>query len=194
MVAASFSAREQEDARRRASVVGVTGIDFRTLDLRELEEHRDSLGLFDQIICFETIEHLTDDEGLVRSLAAMLEPGGRLLLTAPFESHHPLYSEERHPSPVEDGSHVRYGYSRQRLREIAESAGLEVASEGLISGMVSQKLTDLMRRIKARFGRLAAWGAVLPLRPLVVLDAPLTRMLGYPHLSVALCAVKRPGG
>ena len=156
MVAASFSAREQEDARRRASVVGVTGIDFRTLDLRELEEHRDSLGLFDQIICFETIEHLTDDEGLVRSLAAMLEPGGRLLLTAPFESHHPLYSEERHPSPVEDGSHVRYGYSRQRLREIAESAGLEVASEGLISGMVSQKLTDLMRRIKARFGRLAA--------------------------------------
>ena len=192
VVAASFSSGEQEDARRRAQVLGVAGIEFRTLDLRELEAHRASLGLFDQIICFETIEHVTDDEGLVRSLAGMLEPGGRLLLTTPFDGHRPLYTEESDPSPVEDGSHVRYGYSRERLREIVEDAGLMVDSEAFVSGIVSQKLTDLMRRMKARLGRLAAWGAVLPLRPLVILDAPLTRMLGYPHLSVALCAVKRP--
>src|SRR5450759_2878177 len=154
VLAASFSPREQEDARRRAQTLGVAGIDFRTLDLRELEEHRESLGRFDQIICFETIEHLSDDEGLVRSLGAMLEPRGRLLLTTPFEGHHPLYSEEREPSPVEDGSHVRYGYSQQRLRQIAEQAGLQVEDEGFISGLISQKLTDLMRRATARLGRL----------------------------------------
>jgi hypothetical protein len=32
---------------------------------------------------------------------------------------------------------------------------------------------------------------VLPLRALVVVDAPLSRLLGYPYLSVALCAVRR---
>jgi SAM-dependent methyltransferase len=191
VVAATFSPREQEDASRRADMVGVTGIAFRTLDLRELEEHRGSLGSFDQIICFETIEHVSDDEGLVRSLAAMLEPGGQLLLTTPFDGHRPLYSEERHPSGEEDGSHVRYGYSQQRLRQIAEGAGLEVADEGFVSGVVSQKLTCLMRRLTARIGRAAAWVAVLPLRPLVILDGPLSRMLRYPYLSVALCAVKR---
>jgi SAM-dependent methyltransferase len=190
VVAASFSPREQADARRRAQTLGVQDIDFRQLDLREIEANRESLGSFDQIICFETIEHLTDDEALVRSLAAMLSPGGRLLLTAPFEGHNPLFTEERHPSPVEDGSHVRFGYSPQRLREIAVGAGLTVESEGFISGVVSQKLTDLMRRLTARVGRLPAWGIMLPLRPLVLLDAPLSQLLGYPYLSVALSAAK----
>lgn len=191
VVAASFSPREQEDARRRAGVVGVTGIDFRTLDLREIDEHRASLGSFAQIICFETIEHLSDDEGLVATLVEMLEPGGQLLLTAPFDGHHPLYTEDASPSPVEDGSHVRFGYSAARLREIAEGAGLEVTDEGFISGVVSQKLTDLMRRLSARVGRPVAWLALLPLRALVVLDAPLSSLLRYPYLSVALAGVKR---
>jgi SAM-dependent methyltransferase len=190
VVAASFSPREQEDARRRADALGVEGIDFRTLDLREIDEHRESLGSFDQIICFETIEHLTDDAGLVRTLADMLEPGGQLLLTTPYDRHHPLYTEEAEPSPVEDGSHVRFGYSQARLREIAESAGLTVEDEGFISGIVSQKLTDLMRRLSERIGRPAAWLLLLPLRPLVVLDAPLSRLTGYPQLSVALSGVK----
>jgi SAM-dependent methyltransferase len=190
VLAGSFSAREQHDARRRAGELGVDGIDFRLIDLREIEEHRESLGRFDQIICFETIEHVLDDEGLVDSLASMLEPGGQLLLTTPFDGHHPLYTEEREPSGVEDGSHVRFGYSQARLREIAEGAGLTVQSEGFVSGFVSQKLTDLMRRLTARLGRLPGWAIVLPLRLLVVLDAPLSRLLGYPYLSVALSGVK----
>jgi SAM-dependent methyltransferase len=192
VLAASFSEREQEDAKRRAGVVGVSGIQFRVIDLREIEEHRQALGEFDQIICFETIEHVLDDEGLVRSLAGMLRPGGRLLLTAPFDAHHPLFCEEREPSPVEDGSHVRYGYSQARLREIVQAAGLQVAAEGLISGLASQKVTSLMRRLTRRVGRPLAWLVVLPLRSLVLVDAPLTRLLRYPHLSVALRAVK-PG-
>jgi SAM-dependent methyltransferase len=190
VVAASFSVGEQQDARRRADSLGVTGVEFRTLDLRELERHRDSLGGFDQIICFETIEHVNDDSALVRSLADMLVPGGRMLITAPFDGHHPLFCEERHPSAVEDGSHVRYGYSQARLREIAQGAGLGVESEAFVSGLLSQKLTNLMRRLTARLGLTVAWLLILPLRPLVLLDAPLTRLTGYPHLCVALCAVR----
>jgi SAM-dependent methyltransferase len=192
VVAASFLPSEQESARRRADMLGVAGIDFRIIDLRELEDHRSALGMFDQIICLETIEHVTDDEGLVNSLAAMLKPGGQILLSTPFDRHRPLYTEDREPSPVEDGSHVRYGYSQERLRQIVDGAGLDVDSEGFISGVVSQKLTDLMRRLSTRIGLFPAWVIVLPLRVLVVLDAPLSRMLRYPHLSVALCAVKRP--
>lgn len=190
VVAASFSAREQEDARRRATLVEVHGIDFRVIDLRELESHLAAFGTFDQIVCLETIEHISDDEGVVRTLGRLLEPGGQLLLTAPFEGHRCLYTEERHPSPVEDGSHVRYGYSQQRLRQIVQDAGFEVTSEAFVSGVVSQKLTDLMRRLSRHVGRAAAWIMVLPLRPLVIVDAPLTRLLRYPYLCVALCGVK----
>jgi len=190
VVAASFSEREQDDARKRAEILDVNGIDFRIIDLRELEDHRQALGLFDQIICLETIEHVGDDSGLVRSLTAMLEPGGRLLLSTPFDGHRPLFTEDPCPSPVEDGSHVRYGYSQQQLCEIVTNAGLEVQSEAFVSGLLSQKLTNLMRRLTARAGLLPAWTAVLVLRPLVAFDRLLGRALHYPYLSVALCAVK----
>jgi SAM-dependent methyltransferase len=191
VVAASFSAREQEDARRRAEMVGAPGIEFHTIDLRELESHRAELGRFDQVICMETIEHLIDDQRLVRTLAEMLEPGGSLLLTAPFDGHRPLWGEDPEPSGVEDGSHVRFGYSQARLREVAEAVGLEVQSEAFVSGVVSQKLTSLMRRLAARLPLPVAWGLMLPLRPLVVLDRPLSRLLRYPHLSVALRGTRR---
>jgi SAM-dependent methyltransferase len=190
VVAASFAAAEQEAARRRAQLVGVSDIDFRIIDLRELDAHHEELGQFDQIICFETIEHVRADRELVRSLARLLTPGGRLLLTAPFDGHRPLYSEERFPSDLEDGSHVRYGYSREQLRELARDADLEVVEEGFVTGVVSQKVTDLMRRLTVRFGLAPGWLAVLPLRALVLLDAPLTRFLRYPYLSVTLVGVK----
>jgi 2-polyprenyl-3-methyl-5-hydroxy-6-metoxy-1,4-benzoquinol methylase len=192
VVAASFQSSEQESAQKRAELLGVKGIDFRIIDLRELERHLTALGLFDQIICLETIEHVSDDDRLVKTLAAMLKPGGQILLSTPYDRHHPLYTEEREPSPVEDGSHVRYGYSQQRLRELAANADMDVQSESFISGVVSQKLTDLMRRLSAKIGLFPAWALLLPLRSLVVLDSPLSRVLRYPHLSVALCAVKRP--
>ena len=191
VVAASFMSTEQQSASRRASILGVTNIDFRIIDLRELATHRNSLGAFDQIVCLETIEHVGDDVGLVAELAAMLNPGGRLFLSTPSEEHHPLFSEDRHPSPTEDGSHVRYGYSPLRLRQLATDAGLEVEDESFLSGVVSQKLTNLMRRLSARLGLLPAWSLLLPLRLLAPLDAPLSKALRYPHLSVALCAVKR---
>jgi SAM-dependent methyltransferase len=192
VVAASFSVEEQEAARRRADLLGATGIDFRTLDLREIERHRESLGEFDQIICFETVEHVLRDQDLVRSLSAMLKPDGRLLLTAPFEGHHPLHTEPREPSPVEDGSHVRYGYSQSELGALALGAGLEVVEEAFVSGVVSQRLTNLMRRLEGRLGVAVAWALVLPLRPLVVFDRIVSRALRYPYLSVAVCSAKGP--
>jgi 2-polyprenyl-3-methyl-5-hydroxy-6-metoxy-1,4-benzoquinol methylase len=190
VVAASFSEGELEAARRRAAILGVEGIEFRTLDLRNLGDHIDELGRFDQIICLETIEHLKDDVKLVKGLAQMLEPGGQLLLSTPFDEHNALFRETRHPSTVEDGSHVRYGYSHERLRSILGEAGLELRDEGFVSGIISQKLTNLMWRLTERIGLPAAWLIVLPLRALVVLDGPLTRMVGYPHLCVAVRAIK----
>jgi SAM-dependent methyltransferase len=191
VVSASFSATELDRARHRAELLGVEGIDFRTLDLRELAQQHVLMGRFDQVFCLETIEHLLDDQGLLSSLADMLQPGGQLLLTAPFDGHRALYSEERHPRGVEDGAHVRYGYSPQRLRDLAEGAGLEVQHEDFVSGFVSQKVTNLMRRLTHRLGRAGAWLITAPLRPLVLFDRPLSRLVRYPRLSVAVVAEKR---
>ncbi len=190
VLGASFSESELSAARHRARALGLEQVQFRVIDLRELDAHSAELGSFDQIVCLETIEHVRDDEGLLRALASLLRPGGRLLLSTPFDGHRPLYTEDPSPSPVEDGSHVRYGYSPARLAQIARDAGLEVGGEEFISGVISQRLTNLMRRLSLRFGRPLAWLALAPLRWLVVLDAPVSALLRYPRLSVALVATK----
>jgi 2-polyprenyl-3-methyl-5-hydroxy-6-metoxy-1,4-benzoquinol methylase len=183
----NFDEPPNQGARYRAKMLGVEGVEFQTGDLRELEKRAHELGAFDQIVCMECIEHILNDQKLVNDLAAILKPGGKLFLTAPYKHHHSLVDETM--SGKEDGGHVRWGYTHEELRQIFTLAGLKVTSEEYISGFVAQQLTNVARKFgrdRERWG----WALVLPFRFLKILDAPLTKLLRYPHLSVGLVGVK----
>lgn len=188
VVGASFSEAEMVEARRRARALGLSGVDFRVIDLRELADHVDVLGAFDQIFCLETIEHLTDDAGLLRTLAGMLSPGGQMIVTSPYVGHRPQLGEDIEPSPVEDGSHVRYGYTPERLESLLRDAGLQVQDQGFVSGRISQAITNVQRRLGGVVPARIAWLLTLPLRPIVLLDSVASR--GHPYLCVAATAVR----
>ena len=183
----SFSPAEMGAARRRAEECGAAAR-FEIRDLRDLDPEAGLGERFDAVICLEVIEHLLDDARLVRGLSASLRSGGRLLLTAPYLGHRPLFREAL--STSEDGGHVRWGYAEERLRELAEGASLRVVEVSYVSGWVSQKLTDLQRRL-GTVNRALGWALTFPLRPAQLLDRPLTRLLGYPHLSIAMVAERR---
>jgi hypothetical protein len=70
-----------------------------------------------------------------------------------------------------------------------EAAGLSVVAQGEISGYVSQKLTNLMRRGQ-RITPGVGWLVVLPLRLVQLLDRPVTHALRWPFLSVTAVAVR----
>lgn len=189
VVGLSFEKHNNEKARRRAEALALQNITFVDFDLRRLEETAEELGTFDQIICCEVIEHIIDDHKLLRNLAAMLRPGGRLVLTTPFKGHKALLGEEL--SDHEDGGHVRWGYSCDEVRMLLERCGLSTISEGRISGVVSQQLTNLghlLDRVGTRYAALLA----LPLRVLQCLDRPLTLLTDYPFLCIGVVST-RPG-
>ena len=91
------------------------GVRFEVLDIQASSLPGAEM-FFDLILCSEVIEHLTDRVAAVGHLAAMLRPGGRLLLTCPAG---PIFETERrfghvsHPTPAE-------------LRRLAETAGLRM--------------------------------------------------------------------
>jgi SAM-dependent methyltransferase len=170
-------------ASKRAKALGVPAR-FEVVDLRSAK----NLGVFDQIICFEVIEHILDDAGFMKRLAQHLVQNGRLILIAPYKHHKKMGDEQL--SPTEDGGHVRFGYTHEELETLCSKAGLVVRERVFLSGVITQLLIRIMRLFRPKHP-FAGWIAVLPLRPLLFIDAPLSRMLRYPFLSVGLLAVKK---
>ena len=186
-VGVSFDPAQIARARSRAALLGIAGVEFRAGDLRRLDEQAPSLGTFHQAILLEVIEHIKNDQKVIDDVARMLEPGGVLLLTAPYKHHHALWGET--VADVEDGGHVRFGYTHDELRSMLGKGGLEVVAEEYVSGLVTQKLASLQFGL-TRLNTYAAWAATFPLRVLHPLDGPLTRLTEYPHLSIAAVARK----
>lgn len=187
----SWDDRNQRVATERAGLCGALTARFDVLDVRKLDSRRDLVGKFDVAICCENIEHIIDDHKLVRDIAACLRPGGRMLLTTPYLNYRPMSREDEGPFlPIEDGRHVRRGYTGEMLQELCAQSGLIAEQVSYCSGMISQKLTSLLR-VMSKLSPFAAWAFVLPMRPLpLLLDGWLTRALGWPFYSICLEARK----
>jgi SAM-dependent methyltransferase len=187
-VGISFDERNNQVARSRAMMIHQPRATFITADLRDLDKLRGELGQFDQIICLETIEHILDDAGLVRNLAALLREGGRLLLTTPFKDHPGRLGDRL--SETEDGGHVRHGYTLAELRKLLGGVGLEIAWEGYVGAVTTQLITHVHRRF-CGFNWFVAWLVILPLRISRVLEPMISRLTAQPLYSVAVVAEKR---
>lgn len=184
VVAGSYDADPISKAASRARLFGLNNVEFIAIDLRELDRRAGELGLFDQIICTECIEHIEDDTKLVRDLAACLKAGGRLLLTTPEASHRALRHESL--SEKEDGGHVRWGYTEERLRELFAAAGLQVQEVSYTSGWITQQLTNLMRVKQERL----AWTLTYPLRAFQLVDRLSNAVIRYPWFGIGIVGQK----
>jgi SAM-dependent methyltransferase len=175
-----------ERARRRCQSFGLPA-EFEVQDLRGLDARKGLYDQFDTVVCSETIEHILDDQHLMRSLARVLRPGGRLLLTTPNVNFTPIGGDVR-VETVENGGHVRKGYGADDLKKLCDCADLDVVEMNGCSGHASQLLAMVLRSLAARMGYPAAWALTLPLRvvPLVLPFETLAR----PHYSICLYASK----
>ncbi len=178
-----------ERARRRAAFFGSSS-QFEVQDVRDLSVRYDLKEKFDIATCFETIEHIMDDEQMMRSLAEVLRPGGKLFVTSPNQNYIPMDDGDTGPfSEVEDGGHVRKGYTPERLGSLADKAGLTVTEIAYCSGWSSQKVTTALRAFGRQVGDGPAWALTFPLRMApAVLDRPGRR---YPAYSICMVATKR---
>jgi len=186
-VGLSFDESQVRKARHRSEILGIRNVRFVVGDLRELDQLGPQLGHFDQVICFETIEHIRDDKKLIQDLAGLLKPGGRLLLTTPFEGRRPWWREST--SEHEDGGHVTWGYRHETVRELFEENGVRMVVAEYVCGCISRLLVNLGRMLSRphyRFG----WAVAFPLRLLQLIDRPLTRMLGHPFSCIAVVGVR----
>ena len=194
-VGLSWDERNQAAAERRAGLAGVGDVSFPICDVRRLDARGELVGCFDIAICFETIEHVRDDRKLLRDIHRCLKPGGRLYLSTP-NYHYRSSDKDMGPfSAVEDGGHVRRGYSPAMLRELCGDAGFDIEEITYVSQFFSQVVTRWQTWLARVIGNKPQWLMTLPLRWLPVVFDPwlgrwIGRVWGWPGYSIALAAYK----
>ncbi len=190
----SWDARNQKKAEIRAEICGASKAKFIIQDVRFLDTREDLKHVFDVIICLETIEHIFNDQKLMHDMAECMKIGGKLLLTSPNYNHIPMGTgdkKEESLSRIEDGRHVRMGYTKEDLKRLCSAAGLEMDIIDYCSGFFSQKITAVMRLINT-VHPFAGWALILPLRIFpILLDSIIMKVFKWPGYSICLVAHKK---
>lgn len=139
---------------------------------------------FDEIICFEVLEHIRDDDGVVKQFYRILRPGGVLHVCSPYRLH------PRHQAEVldtnETGGHVRAGYTEGDYRSLLEPLGFSIETIAGI-GPPSVYLADkILRFIRNRVGDIPA----LPLLPFALPFVWFAKMNPSTPFSLYVRAIK----
>lgn len=129
---------------RIKSRLGLSNLDIRSVDLRDPGEEQ----CYDVIVCADVLEHIEEDDVVVKHLAHALKPGGVLVVTAPSvpqPRHLSLvaWRERRIGFSPCDYGHVRPGYSTGDVRRMFENVGLEPETVGTTFGRFGTLMFDL---------------------------------------------------
>ncbi|MBI2035471.1 MAG: class I SAM-dependent methyltransferase [Candidatus Liptonbacteria bacterium] len=115
---------------------------FKVFNLYELPK----LNLiFDQIICFETLEHLAEDERVIRIFAEIIKPGGILHLCTPRKNRKLMYGEKM--SEKQDGGHVRLGYEFENFKTMLEKSGISIVKSDKAVGFFGLIILNIVQWI-----------------------------------------------
>jgi SAM-dependent methyltransferase len=146
-------------------------LSFRVFNLYDLPK----LGLkFNQIICSETLEHIRDDKLVIRNFYDVLLPGGVLHLCSPYALH-PVYAECDYSFTLEDGGHLRAGYTIESYRALLEPAGFRVTDTLALGTPMLISFEKRMSAWRARWGDLAVLPFFILTLPFQLLDHPVSK-------------------
>jgi len=131
--------------------VGVEGARQAGLAAFQVDLETDGVpGQYDQVACFEVLEHLRDPASALAKLRGALKPGGRLLVGLPNEFHvvRRLQVLAGRPDFAQhDWPHLRF-FNYRACRRLFEEAGLEVR------GVAAAPLVPPRMRMLRGIGRL----------------------------------------
>lgn len=185
VVAVNFDPSQVDKARD--FLIGYRRADPRRLrfECRNLYELPSEDRTFDEIICFEVLEHIRGDREIVAQFFRVLRPGGILHLCCPYRLH--PYYRAGGLDTEESGGHVRAGYTQDEYRALLEPAGFRIETMVGIGNRSVYELDRIARAIRNRFGDFCA----LPLLPIGLIALRFAKFNPAVPFSLYVKAVKR---
>ncbi|WP_422931208.1 class I SAM-dependent methyltransferase [Singulisphaera sp. PoT] len=99
-------------------------MEFRVARLDELAADPEQRRQYDQVLLFDVIEHIMDAPATFRQIHDLLDEDGFVYISTPDRDWQRNASRIR-VTPVEDGWHVRNGYTFDQLEAVLEQNGFE---------------------------------------------------------------------
>lgn len=80
----------------------------------------------DVVLCLDLIEHVRDDDKIIKEISRVLKKEGKVILTTPMENgvSFPFLSKEKIEIINKKWGHLRKGYSLKRIQKLFENHGL----------------------------------------------------------------------
>jgi SAM-dependent methyltransferase len=184
VVAINYSAEQVEKARQYFLEYKKANRDrlrFECLNLYDLDRLNTK---FDEIICYETLEHIRDDRLVVRRFFNLLRPGGTLHLCCPFKLHPTHWRSDL--DLAESGGHVRKGYTEAEYSSLLVGEGFIVEKFVGIGSKSLSRADNMIRFVRMKFGDVAA----LPLLPFVLPFVTMTKFNPDVPFSLYVKAIK----
>jgi SAM-dependent methyltransferase len=99
-------------------------------------------GAFDQAVCIDVLEHLTEDKPFLAELYRVLRPDGRAVVTVPNGDPRLLANriKWRVGMTPEVYGHQRAGYTVEELSAALIDAGLQPTGQGGYSGLITEMI------------------------------------------------------
>jgi SAM-dependent methyltransferase len=113
------------DCSRFFQKVGLDNVTFELADLTKFKEN----DTYDLILCVDVMEHIEEDELVLRNYYASLKQGGMLLISTPSDKGGSDVHHHEHEDYVNDGTHsfvdehVRDGYGIGEMEQKMNRAG-----------------------------------------------------------------------
>lgn len=180
---------EKENCEEMRDYLGYSEdrMEFRVSSLTELASDPAYHGHFNQVLLLDVIEHILDARKTFRQIHDLLDEDGFVYISTPDRDWQANANEIR-VTPVEDGWHVRNGFTFEQLEKILEECGFEPIDRLRFGTVGSTLVTRIQHRL---FGK---W-----IDPLSVLFFPLLKLLAValspwrdPHTIFVLARKNRP--
>lgn len=191
VVGISNQKNNNENAIKSSKYLNAKNISFLETDVFKITDFFSDE--FDIVVCTEVIEHITDDNKLFQVIFSLLKPGGRLYLTTPSYYYEAISASDLGPfSKIQDGGHVRKGYTRAMLEELTIKNNLRIETIDFCSGYLSQKITKFYRLLLfLSRSKILTFVIILPFRPIAIILDPLIYMFfKFPYFSICLVCYK----
>jgi SAM-dependent methyltransferase len=151
-------------------------LQFLQISLYDIDSIRDR---FDEIICYETLEHIRNDRDVCQKFHSLLRQDGMLHLCCP-NADHPRWQRET-LDELEQGGHVRAGYTEESYRQLLEPLGYKIDR---IEGVGGRFLVFLQETVQTTargwFGEAGAAAVAIFAAPFVRFDD------AKPHMPFSL--------